>query len=285
MLLFHAVLIVFALLCLIPLISLVTISLTNEEDIISRGFALVPARFDVTAYEYIFREPADLLSAYWVTVRITAIGTVTGVFIMSMAAFALSRPDFTWRNPISFIIFFTMLFNGGLVPTYILMTQYLGLRNSLGALILPLLVNAWHVFLLRTYMKSIPFSLVESAKMEGASEFYIFLRIALPLSKAGIATIALLMSLRYWNSWFQALLYIDEPSKVPLQFWMMRVMNNINFLLAQATGQNIELDMDNIPTQSARMAMAVLAAGPMLFIFPFFQRYFARGIRVGSIKG
>ena len=181
-----------------------------------------------------------------------------------------------------------MLFNGGLVPTYIIIVRYLHLKNNFLVLVLPLLVAPWLVFLLRTYFKSIPFELVESAKIDGASEFTIFLKIMLPMSKPAIATVGLLLSLRYWNEWFLGLLYIDEPSLVPLQLWMQRVMSNMQFLLENVDrmgGANMQELMKNLPTESTRMAMAVLAAGPMMFVFPFFQKYFTKGLTVGSLKG
>jgi putative aldouronate transport system permease protein len=266
----------------------ISISLSNERDLLLNGYSLWPRIFDLSAYKYILKAPQSLLSAYGITIGMTAIGTTVGVFVMAMAAFPLSRPDFKWQGIVNFYIFFTMLFNGGLVPTYIIIVRYLHLKNNFFVLVLPLLVAPWFVFLLRTYFKGIPFELVESAKIDGASELTIFLKIMLPMSKPAIATVGLLLSLRYWNEWFLELLYIDEPSLVPLQLWMQRVMANMQFLLENVDrmgGANMQDLMRNLPTESTRMAMAVLAAGPMMFVFPFFQKYFTKGLTVGSLKG
>jgi len=203
-----------------------------------------------------------------------------------MTGYALSRRDFPLRRIISFYIFFTMLFHGGLVPTYIVITQYYHLKNTLLVLFLPIIVTAWNTFLLTAYLKSIPQSIIESVKLDGGSEYLIFLRIVLPLSKPALATISLLVSLRLWNEWYQALLYITSSDLVPLQYWMQRVMRNVQFLL-QSMDQlaTVSIDKANLPSESLRMAMAVLAAGPMMFVFPFFQKYFTKGLQVGAIKG
>jgi putative aldouronate transport system permease protein len=284
----HLILITFAILCILPMVVTISISFSNEQDLVLNGYSILPRVWDDAAYAYILRSPRMLLDAYWVTVRVTLLGTVAGTFLMAMAAFPLARPDFAWRKPINFYIFFTMLFNGGLVPTYIWITKYLHLKNTLWVLVVPILVVPWYVFLLLTYFKGIPLEMVESAKMDGANEFTIFLRIILPMSKPAIATVALLQSLRYWNEWFLGLLYISEPHLIPLQLWMQRVMANMQFLLLNMDRMgvaNIEQLVKDLPTESVRMAMAVLAAGPMMFVFPFFQKYFTKGMTVGSLKG
>jgi putative aldouronate transport system permease protein len=281
----HIVLGTACLLCLIPMLLIVAISFTNEREIVYNGYRLFPHEFSLRAYEIIFERPTALLNAYWVTIRITVFGTILGTVFMAMAAFSLSRRDFGWRKPIVFIFLFTMLFDAGIVPTYMLITQYLRMQNTLLVLFLPLMITAWHTILLITYMRQLPFELIESAKVEGAGEFYIFLRIAVPLSKPALATISLLLALQLWNEWFYALLFITERDLVPLQFWMQRVMRDIQFLLQHQSQMAGGIDLSNLPTETTRMAMAVLAAGPMMFVFPFFQRYFARGLQVGSIKG
>ncbi len=285
-LVFHLILALACLACIIPLVLTVSISLTSEHGIAFYGYRLIPREFSLAGYQEIFRQPAALISAYWVTIRITALGTFFGTLFMSMASFSLSRKDFTWRRPIILYLLFTMLFDAGLVPTYMLVTNYLHLQNTLWVQILPLMISPWYMFLMITYMRQLPFELFESAKVEGAGEFYIYLRIAVPLSKPALATIALLLALGLWNEWYQALLYITKQSLVPLQFWMQRVMQNIQFLLAhQGQMAGVGIDFSKLPTEPMRMAMAILAAGPMMFVFPFFQRYFARGLQVGSVKG
>lgn len=281
----HTVLGIACLLCLIPMILTVSVSLTSEREIVFNGYRLIPRDFSLRAYEIIFEQPGALISAYWVTIRITVMGTFLGTVFMSMAAFSLARRDFTWRKPLTFYFLFTMLFDAGVVPTYMLITQYLRMQNTIWVLFLPIMITAWHTILLITYMRQLPFELIESAKVEGASEFYIYLRIAVPLSKPALATIALLLALRLWNEWFYALLFITKRSLVPLQFWMQRVMRDIQFLLQHQGEIGGGIDLSELPTETTRMAMAVLAAGPMMFVFPFFQRYFARGLQVGSVKG
>jgi len=265
----------------------VSVSLSDEKDLIRNGYSLIPRVFSTGAYDYILANPMSLLNAYGVTIFSTALGTALGVFFMSMAAFPLSRRDFRFRKIITFYIFFTMLFSGGLVPTYIVVTRYLHLQDSLWVLFLPVFITAWNTFLMITYLRSIPFELVESAKMDGAREFTIYLRIILPMAKPALATVALLLALRIWNEWFTSLLYIRDQRLVSLQFWMQRVMQNMQFLLMNQDmmGGASTTDLGELPSESARMAMAVLAAGPMMFVFPFFQKYFTKGLLVGSIKG
>ncbi len=281
----HLILATACILCLIPMLLTIAISFSSEREIVFHGYRLIPRVISLRAYEIIFQRPTALLNAYWVTIRITIMGTFMGTLFMSMAAFSLSRRDFGWRGPITFFFLFTMLFDAGIVPTYMLITQYLRLQNTLWVLFLPQMITAWHTILLITYMRQLSFELIESAKVEGASEFYIFLRIAVPLSKPALATIALLLSLQLWNEWFSALLYITRRHLIPLQFWMQRVMRDIQFLLQHRDAMGTTIDFSQLPTETTRMAMAVLAAGPMMFVFPFFQRYFARGLQVGSIKG
>ena len=281
----HLILATACLLCLIPMLLTVAISFTNEREIVFHGYRLIPRDLSLRAYEIIFERPTALINAYWVTIRITIMGTIFGTLFMAMAAFSLSRRDFSWRGPITFFFLFTMLFDAGIVPTYMLITQYLRLQNTLLVLFLPQMITAWFTILLITYMRQLSFELIECAKVEGAGEFYIFLRIAIPLSKPALATIALLLSLQLWNEWFSALLYITRRNLIPLQFWMQRVMRDIQFLLQHRDAMGTTIDFSQLPTETTRMAMAVLAAGPMMFVFPFFQRYFARGLQVGSIKG
>jgi putative aldouronate transport system permease protein len=284
----HLLLLLFAILCLAPMILTVAVSFSDENDLIKNGYSFIPRIFSLGAYRFILKNPTALLSSYWVTIRITVLGTFFGVLFMSMAAFSLSRPDFKWRKPIVFYIFFTMLFSGGLVPTYMIVTRTLHLQDSLLVLFLPIMVNAWNTFLMVTYLRSISFEMIESAKLDGANEFVIYARIIMPMATPALAAVGLLLSLRLWNEWYSALLYIRDQSLIPLQYWMQRVMNNMQFLLMNQDmmgGGGTDISMTDLPTQSVRMAMAVLAAGPMMFVFPFFQKYFAKGLLVGSVKG
>lgn len=276
----HAVLLFIGLTCLIPLILVVSISLSDELRLAKEGYQLLPVGFTTFAYEYILQAPAQILRSYGVTAFVTAVGTVTGLLVCSLLAWPLARKDFRLRGPLSFYVFFTLLFNGGMVPFYILVTRYLGLKDNIFVLILPYMVTAWYVLIIRTSFSQLPTELLDAARIDGAGEWRIFFRIVVPLSKPVLATIGLFFVLRYWNDWFLSLLFIDDSALYPLQYLLYVLMANINIMAAnpQTTGMPI-------PTLSARMAMAVLAFGPALFTFLLLQKYFVRGITIGGLKG
>lgn len=271
---------------LIPFLLVVSVSLSSEDTLIKEGYKLVPQTFDLTAYRYIFKVPGVIIKAYGITFTITVIGMIIGLLITSMIAYAISRPDYGYRKITSFYVFFTMLFSGGLVPFYIMMTQYLHLKDSLWAIILPGLLSAWNVMVLKGFLSKIPMEIIESAKMDGAREWRIFFTVIIPLSTPALATMSLFIAFGYWNEWFNALLFIDNPDLVPLQLLLVRMLNSMEVITQNLGKFGIQsLDMNQFPTLSARMVMVVLAAGPMLFVFPFFQRYFVQGLTVGSLKG
>lgn len=276
----HVVLAIVGLLCVLPMLLVVSVSLSDEREIALHGYRLWPVGFTTFAYTYILQEPTQILRAYGVTAAVTAMGTVAGLLLCAMLAYPLSRADYRLRGPLSFYVFFTLLFSGGMVPFYILMTRYLGLRDNMLALILPYLVTAWYVLILRTSFAQLPIDLLDAARIDGAGEWRIFFQIVLPLSKPVLATIGLFLVLRYWNDWFLALLFINDHTLYPLQYLLYVLMANINFMASnpQTTGMPI-------PVQSARMAMAVLAFGPALFTFLLLQKYFVRGITIGGLKG
>lgn len=279
------ILISFALTCIIPIIAVLSISLSDEMDILRYGYRLIPKKISLTAYEYIFKVPKQILQGYFISLSVTGVGTALSLFIIALIAYPLSRRDFKYRNPLAFYIFFTMLFNGGLVPWYILIVRYLHLKDTWWVLILPYLVLPWFVLLLKTFFQQIPIGIIESAKLDGASELRTFFTIIIPLSKPALAAIGLFILLRYWNDWWLPLLYIESENLVPLQYMLHRMMANIQFLTQQLRTTQMTIDISKLPNESARMAMCVLAAGPMLFIFPFFQKYFVKGLTVGAIKG
>ena len=276
----HGVLILLGLACLIPMMLVISISLSSEKALVEQGYNLLPVGFTTSAYEYILKEPGQMLQAYGVTGFVTIVGTLGGLLLSSMLAWPLARQDFRLRGPLSFYVFFTMLFSGGMVPFYILVTRYLGLKDNILALILPYLVTAWYVLILRTSFAQLPTELLDAARIDGAGEWRIFFQIVIPLSKPVLATIGLFYVLRFWNDWFLALLFINKPDIYPLQYLLYVLMRNITFLASnpQTTGMPI-------PTQSARMALAVLAFGPALFTFLLLQKYFVRGITIGGLKG
>jgi len=282
----HLFFVVVCLLMIIPFLLIISISLSNEGSLIQHGYKLIPEQLDLSAYRFIFKVPQIILRAYGVTAIVTAAGTVTSLLLSSLTAYVISRRDYAYRSITTFYIFFTMLFSGGLVPYYILMTQTLGLKNTIGALILPGLLNVWNIMLLKAFLGKIPVEIIESAKMDGAREWGIFFRIVIPLSLPALATIGLIISFAYWNEWFNALLFIDNQNMVPLQLLLIRMLNSMEVLKLNLFQLGIpNLDLNSLPTMSARMSMVIIAAGPMLFIFPFFQRYFVQGLTVGSLKG
>jgi len=282
----HIFFIAFCLACFLPFILLLMISLSNEQDIWMYGYTFFPRQIDFTAYRFIFTEPSQLLNAYRITILSTVIGTFLSVLIMSMAAFSLSKKAFKFRSFFTFMLFFTMLFNGGLVPTFILITNYLRLENNFWVYVIPGLVNVFHIIVLRTFFQSIPEELFESARMDGANEFYMFFKILLPLCKPALATIALLGALGRWNEWFAALLFITDPDLVTLQYLLQRILMNVEILRQHANSPAAQLLQGMpLPGETLTMAMAILVAGPMVLVFPFFQKYFVEGLTVGSVKG
>ncbi|WP_221469285.1 carbohydrate ABC transporter permease [Cohnella nanjingensis] len=275
----------FILLCVIvtvPFIVIVSASFTNETSLFRDGYGVWPKQFSLDAYAIAFANSKQLIQSYMVTILATVAGTLLGLWLMTTLGYVLSRSDYRHRNKLSFYVFFTVLFRGGLVPTYILVASWLGMKNTIYALFVPALVNSFYVLIMKGFLKSIPHALYECAKLDGASELRIFLRIVIPLSTPAIATVGLLTSLQYWNDWFTSILYTDDSKLQTLQALLYRMLSNMQFLsVIQPAG----LDSSMLPQASFRMAVCVLAVGPLLLVFPFFQRFFARGLTVGSIKG
>jgi len=277
---------IFAILCVFPFLFVVIISLTDEGTLAKNGYRLIPEKWSLAAYRYMFDMGDTLLRSYGVTIFVTVVGTVIALLVMAFYAYAISRKTFRYRNFFAFFSFFTMLFNGGLVPTYIIVTQLMGLKDTVWALILPLAVNAFYIMILRTfYATSVPDAIIESGKIDGAGEFRIFIKLVLPLSLPGLATIGLFSTLGYWNDWFNALLYIDNPNLVPLQSMLMRIETSMQFIMQNAQNSSLSLEaMRSLPQDTSRMAMVVMATLPIIFAYPFFQRYFIQGLTVGAVK-
>ncbi|WP_391571520.1 carbohydrate ABC transporter permease [Cohnella sp.] len=276
----------FSLACVFPFLFIVILSFTDEKTLARNGYSLFPEKWSLEAYKYIFKAGDQLLRSYGVTVFVTIVGTVLSLIFISLFAYAISRKSFKYRTFFSFFAFFTMLFNGGLVPTYIVTTKLLGLQNSIWALIMPLAVNAFYIMIMRTFFSTmIPDAIIESGRIDGAGEFGIFLRLVIPLALPGLATIALFSTLGYWNDWFNALLYIEDPSIVPLQSMLMRIENSMQFILQNSSNPSIGIGvLQSMPQDTSRMAMVVLATGPIVLAYPFFQRYFIQGLTVGAVK-
>ena len=280
---FYIIVGLFALICLFPFALMVTSSFMNESEILTEGFKLIPNEWSISAYQFLFRSPKKLIDAYQVTITTALIGTTMGLFFMSMAGYVLCRKDFLFRNQISFFIYFTTLFSGGLIPSYLLMVNGLHLKDSIWAMILPAIMSPWSIFLMRNFMKAVPESLYESASIDGAGDFRIYWQIFLPLAKPALATVGLFLVLGYWNQWYNAMLYIESTDKYPLQYFLQRIINQANIsLLIQ---QGLTINVQDLPSESIKMATAVVATGPIVLVYPFVQKYFVSGLTVGAVKG
>ena len=277
--------IVLCLLIIFPFWLLVSASLSNSAVLAKSGYQVWPNPIDVSSYKYVFKNPNQILSAYGITFSFSVVTMVLAVLFMAMIAYPLTRENLKGRSVINFYLYFTMLFGGGLVPTYILIAKYLHLNDTLWVYILPGLISPWYVFMMRTFFQGIPGEIIESARIDGASEYTIFFRMILPLSKPVLATVALFIFLAKWNDWYTALIYISKPELYSLQYLLQKIMEDINILKQNQQMASGLIDMSEIPTETVRMAMAVVVAGPALVIFPFFQKYFVKGLTVGSVKG
>ena len=274
---------VFALICVIPVYLIIVASFTDEASLIRNGYPLIPTDFSVESYRLSLKNPTSILMAYGVTIGVTFFGTLLAVFLASMTGYVLSRRDFPWRNKFSFFFFFTTLFNGGLVPWYILCVRYLHMKNSIWALILPLMFSVWNMIIAKTFMSGIPAAITESAKIDGANDIVIFIKLILPLSKPLIATLSLFSALAYWNDWYNCMLYITKDNMFTLQYYLQRMLGNAEAMRIVAEKSGIALD--TIPLESMKMAMTVVATGPIVLLYPFVQRYFVKGLTIGAVKG
>lgn len=279
----NVILILIAVMCVLPFFMIISTSFLSEAGFSSKGYALFPRELCLDSYKFVFRTPGKLIDAYILTIFVTVVGTVGGTLLMTLMAYTISRNDYKFKGFISFFIYFTMLFNGGMVARYIWFTQYLHLYGKVAVLILPYMMNASHILILRMFCKNIPDSLIENAKIEGAGEWLIFFKIIIPLAKTGVATIALLTAFAYWNNWMASMLFMDSSEKMTLQYYLIRVLEEVN--LVNSGGSGGMLSDATPPNESVRMAICLLAVGPMTLVFPFFQKYFVKGLVVGSVKG
>jgi putative aldouronate transport system permease protein len=273
----------FALLCLLPFLLVISSSFSSEVIITTEGFGLLPKGFSTAAYDMLFLAPQYLAGSYAVTVIMTVAGTFCGLFIVSMTGYALQRKDFPLRNAISFFIYFTTLFSAGLAPSYLWFTKYLGLKNNYLAVFLPLLMSPWLIILMKNFVKQIPHEITESGKIDGAGDFLIFRALILPMLTPALATISLFIALGYWNEWYNSMLYLTNVKYKPLQYYLYKIVNEAAALRNSLAGQNVQIQ--NIPTLTLKMATAVLVTGPIIFLYPFVQKYFISGITIGAVKG
>lgn len=274
---------IFSIFCIVPFILLIASSLSDEKAVQATGFVLFPKEFSLFAYKVIFQDNA-IYSAYKTTIIFTVLGTILCLILTSAMAYALSVKTFTHRNKIAFFVYVTMLFNGGLIPSYLLIAKYLGLRDNILVYILPVLINPFNMFLLRNFFKQIPDSLAESAKIDGANDIYILFKIILPLAKPALATIGLFYGLGFWNEWFTATLYIDNKDLYSLQYLIIKVLREVDFQNQVNQLQEVAVSYA-VPTNTAKMATAVVTVGPIIFVYPFIQKYFVKGLVVGAVKG
>ncbi|MGE5613468.1 MAG: carbohydrate ABC transporter permease [Bacillota bacterium] len=275
----------FTLFCLIPFLLVISGSLTNDTVIIREGYSLIPKQLDVTAYKLLLMDINKILRGYAISIFVTVTGTLASLLINAMVAYPISLSFIKYRKVVSVYALITILFNSGMVTWYIVCVRYLHLKDSLMALILPYLANAWYIFLLRNYFQTIPGEMHESALIDGAGEFRIFFKIIIPLSKPVLATVALFVALMYWNDWWLGIMLIDNEKLKPLQLLLRTIVSNVQYLQSSPNAAQMRQLIKSLPTESVKMAVCVITIGPILFLYPFIQRYFVKGIMMGAVKG
>ncbi len=280
----HAVFVVFMVCYIVPVLLCVSVSFTDETTLVRNGYQLIPEVFSTEAYKMVFRNPDQLIWAYQTTITFTALGTVLAVLVMGLLAYPLSRPSYLYRSQLNFYVLFTMLFSGGMVPSYLLITQYLKLEDTIWVYILPSLVSAYYIMVIRTNYSALPKELTEAAKIDGASELRICFQIIMPLCKPVLASIAFMFLVDKWNDWMTSVLYIRELKLYSLQYLLQKILQEAQFLKQLSEEGGLHGD-EVFPTEGFRYAMAVIAAGPVLVVFPFFQKYFTKGMTLGGVKG
>lgn len=271
--------------CVAPFILMVSASFSSEAALSVYGYTFIPKEFDISAYKYLFSSTGALIKAYGISIFVTVVGTVLNLVMTILIAYPLSRKDLPRRNIFAFYLFFTMLFNGGLIPSYIMWTRTFHIQNTIWALLIPnLMLNAYNVIMMRTYFtQSIPVEIIEAAKIDGAHEGTVLVKVIIPMAKPILATIALLVGLAYWNDWMNGLYYLTDDSMYSIQVLLTKIMRNLDMLKrTSATGRTV---MANVPSTSVRMAIAFMGVLPILAAYPFFQKFLVKGITVGAVKG
>ena len=288
-LLLHLFFICLSLACLLPVLLVISISFSDENTVVANGFKFYPEKFSLDAYSFLYNQLSQIITAYGVTIFVTVVGTLLSLLLIALYAYPLSRRELRHRNKFALFIFLTMIFNGGLVPWYLVYVNLLHLKDSVWSLIIPLFLQPFFVIIMRTFFQTtIPDSIIESATIDGASEVKIFYKIILPLSLPVLATIGLFNTLNYWNDWFLSLIFITKGNGISLQYLMYKTLLNIQYL---TTNENAASQLSkmgavvNLPSQTLRMAMAVVGMGPIIFAYPFFQKYFVKGLTIGAVKG
>lgn len=278
----YTIILLLSIFCIFPLVMIVSGSFTENDTLLREGYRLWPSVFSTASYRELFKNPEGILTAYMTTILCTVIGTALGLLLITMTAYVLHRKDFKYRNVFSFLIYFTTIFGGGMVPWYIMLSKYLHMNNTYVARVFPLLMSSFLIILMRTFItSSCPVEIIESAKIDSAGDFRIFYNIVLPIIGPGLATVGLFLALAYWNEWYITSLFITKRSMYSLQYYLYDLLNSAKF--AQEMG--IASGAKKLPSESIKMAMVVVVTGPMILLYPFVQKYFVTGIAIGSVKG
>lgn len=284
---FNIVLSILSLLSIIPFIFVMIISFTDENTLAINGYRFIPEKLSLYAYQYIINAGENIIRSYGVTILVTVAGTVIGLLLTGTYAYALSRKNYSFKKFFTTVITIPMLFSGGMIANYLIVTKFLMLKDSIWALILPLCLNTFNIIVLRTFFKtSIPDAVVESAKIDGASEWRLFFQIVIPMALPGLATIGLFLTLGYWNDWFNAMMYMDDKKLIPLQYLLIQIETSIDWLASNKSMMGVDgiQAAANLPRETIKMAIVVISTLPIIFAYPFFQRYFVNGLTVGAVK-
>ena len=275
---------ILSIICVLPFIVIISGSFTSNQEILRNGFSVLPRDVTAEAYKTIFKTPEDIFQAYKMNVYYTAIGTALGLMIITLTAYVISRREFKYRNTVSFLIYFTTIFGGGMIPWYLMYANVLNLRGTTLAIWFPALMTPFLVILMRTFIiGAVPDAVVESAKSDGAGHWRIFWQIVLPVLGPGLATVGLFQALGYWNDWYRSSMFSTSSQTWSLQFYLYDLVNSTQAMRQMAQYANV--NTADLPTQSVKLAMSVVATGPILILYPFVQRYFVSGITVGAVKG
>ncbi len=280
----YAMLVIGSVVCVLPFIIIVSGSFTDNTTILTKGYSLLPRDFSLSAYQTIFKSPKDILQAYKMTIYYTVVGTTLGLMMITLTGYVISRKEFKYRNTVSFLIYFTSIFGGGMIPWYLMYANVLNMKGTTFAIWFPALMSPFLVILMRTFIVgAVPDAITESAKIDGAGHLTIFFRIVLPVLKPGLATVGLFLALGYWNDWYRSSMFSTNSSTWQLQFYLYDLLNATTAMKQMAS--NVSMKTADLPTESVKLAMAVVATGPVLLFYPFVQRFFVSGITVGAVKG
>lgn len=276
---------VFSILCLYPFLMVVSGSFSSQSSILQNGYRLLPDEWTLGSYDALFMNSDSITRAYSVTIFVTIVGTILSLFVNSSMGFVLSRKNTRHRKLLNLLVLIPILFTGGMVPWYIVCVVYLDLRDTIQALILPMVANGWYILLIRNFFMSVPDDMFESAHIDGANVYTILFRIYYPLAKPVLATVGLFVAIAYWNDWWLGMMLVDKASIKPLQLLLYSIISNINFLKTMNNSPEMQALWSTVPTEGLRMAMVVITIGPMILLYPFLQKYFVKGIMVGAVKG